>query len=266
MKKTLLLTLLLSGITTLSSCNVDYTYVIRVGASATPHAEILQQIKPIVKEYGYKLKIIEFKDYNFPNFGLEDGDLDANYFQHITYLNEFNQRYNTHLSSVANVHYEPLGIYSGKKKSLSAISNNDKVIVPNDPTNEARALLLLEQEGLITLDQNAGINATKHDIISNPYSLDIYELSADMIAGVRTDGAYAVIPGNYAIGAKLNISDALAIEDSTGIAATAYANVIAVKEGNEDTDKTNILKQALLSQTAKDYIVSKYAGAVIPLF
>ena len=267
MKKTLLLTTLLLSVTALSSCQqVDPEFLIKVGASATPHAEILNQVKKSLKQDGYTLKVIEYTDYIIPNIALEDGEIDANYFQHITYLNEFNESYNTHLVSVASVHYEPLGIYAGKKKSLDQISNGDKIFIPNDLTNGGRALYLLEKAGLIELDENAGVKATKYDIKSNPLNLNIVELNAELIAPSRHDAAYAVINGNYAISNNINVSDALEIEDSSGLAVTAYANVIAVKEGNEESPKIQALKKALLTTSVRDYIINKYKGSVVPLF
>lgn len=237
-----------------------------VGATATPHAEILEQVKPLLKEEGYELDIKVFSDYVLPNTALEDGELDANYFQHITYLNEFNTSHNTHLVSVGNVHYEPFGLYAGSKNNLDNIALGDKILVPNDATNEARALLLLEQEGLISLKDDAGINATKLDIEDNPYNLEIVEIAAEQIPNLRDEGAFAVINGNYAIGAGLSVSDALAVESSEGTAAQAYANVLAVKEGNQENEKILALYEALTSDTIKNYIESTYAGSVVALF
>lgn len=264
--KTLLLSFIVVGATAgLTSCGSDENTIV-VGASSSPHSEILEQVKPILAEQGYTLDIKTFADYILPNTTLEDGELDANYFQHITYLNNFNEEHGTHLVSVGNVHYEPFGVYAGSKNDLSSIANGDKIIVPNDTTNEARALLLLEEQGLITLKENAGINATKNDIVSNPYNLDIVEMNAEIIAGVRDDAAFAVINGNYAIAAGLKVSDAIAVESSTGKAAEAYANVLAVKEGNENSPKIKALYEALTSATIKDFISTKYEGSVVALF
>ena len=254
-------------IASLASCNqTNDEFTIIVGASAAPHAEILEVTKDILKEKGYTLEIKTFADYITPNTALEDSEIDANYFQHITYLNNFNKEYNTHLVSVGNVHYEPFGIYSGSKNNLSNISNGDTILVPNDSTNEARALLLLEQVGLIDVDDNAGIYATKKDIIDNPYNINIVEMNAELIPGVKDDGAFAVINGNYAISAGLKVSDALAIEASDGQAANAYANVLAVKEGNKTNPKIVALYEALTSATVKDFINEKYNGSVVSLF
>lgn len=266
MKKGLLFILSICFIGGVSSCSSSSSATIVVGASFSPHAEILEQVKPLLKEQGYTLKIKTFSDYILPNTSLQDEELDANYFQHITYLNEFNIEHNTTLVSVGSIHYEPFGIYPGKKNSLSEISNNDVILVPNDKTNEARALLLLEEQGLITLRKDAGINATKNDIVSNPYSLDIKEINAELIPSLREDGAFAIINGNYAISAGISISSSLALEKSDGIAATNYANVLAVKEGNENEAKIKALYEALTSSKIKDYINQTYLGAVIPLF
>ena len=266
MKKiNLLLSLISIASTSLVSCGND-EYTIVVGASAAPHAEILQVVKPILKEKGYKLKIKTFADYIIPNTSLEDGELDANYFQHITNLIQFNKEHKTHLVSVGTIHYEPFGIYAGSKNDLSKISTGDKIIVPNDATNEARALLLLEEQGLIDVKDDAGIYATKNDIISNPYNLNIIEMNAELITGIKDDGAFAVINGNYAISAGLKVSDALAVESTTGTASIAYANILAVKQGDENSPKIKALYEALTSATVKDYINETYSGSVVALF
>ena len=251
---------------TLTSCGGNDEYTIVVGASAAPHAEILEVCKPILQEQGYTLKIKTFADYIIPNTSLEDEEINANYFQHITYLNDFNLEHGTHLVSVGAVHYEPFGIYAGSKNDLSKVANGDKVIVPNDATNEARALLLLEEQGLIDLKDDAGIKATKNDIVSNPYNLDIIEMNAEIIASVKDDAAFAIINGNYAITAGLKVSDALAIESSEGMAATAYGNVLAVKEGHENDAKIKALYEALTSASVKEYINKTYSGSVVALF
>ena len=250
----------------ITSCGGNDEYTIVVGASAAPHAEILEVCKPILSEQGYTLKIKTFADYIIPNTSLEDGELDANYFQHITYLNDFNVEHGSHLTSVGAVHYEPFGIYAGSKNDLSKVANGDKIIVPNDATNEARALLLLQEQGLIHLKEDAGIKATKNDIVSNPYNLDIIEMNAEIIASVKDDAAFAIINGNYAITAGLKVSDALAIEDSKGLAAEAYGNVLAVKEGNENNPKIKALYEALTSASVKEYINNTYSCSVVALF
>lgn len=246
--------------------------VITVGATPAPHAEILEQIKDILADEGYTLDIVEFNDYILPNTSLESGDLDANYFQHITYLNDFNAENGTHLVSAAEIHYEPFGLYAGQTTSLDDLKAKldggeaVTIAVPNDTTNEARALLLLEQEGIIELDPNAGITATILDVTSKPENLTIQELEAAQLPRVLTDVDAAVINGNYAIEAGLSSADALATESSDGDAAQAYVNVLAVREGTENDPKIQALVKALQSQTVKDYIDSTYDGAVVPLF
>lgn len=256
--------------TTTPESSADTT--ITVGASPTPHAEILSQIKDILADEGYTLDIVEFNDYILPNTSLESGDLDANYFQHITYLNDFNAENGTHLVDAADIHYEPFGLYAGKTTSLddlkAALNNGEAVTiaVPNDTTNEARALLLLEQEGIIELDPNAGITATILDITTKPENLTIQEIEAAQVPRVLPDVDAAVINGNYAIEAGLSTADALATESSEGDAAQAYVNVLAVREGTENDPRIQALVKALQSQTVKDYIDNTYNGAVVALF
>ena len=239
--------------------------VIKVAASATPHAELLEQAKPILTEQGYDLQVTVFDDYVQPNEVVESGDFDANYFQHIPYLDSFNEEKGTHLVNAGGIHYEPFGIYPGTKSDLSAVAEGDSIAVPNDTTNEARALLLLQDNGLITLKEGAGLNATVNDITDNPYNLDIVELEAAQIPRVLPEVAYAVMNGNYALEAGYSVAkDALAYESSDSEAAKTYVNVIAVKEGNENADKVKALVEALKSDAIKDYINSTYDGAVIP--
>ena len=239
--------------------------VIKVAASATPHAELLEQAKPILTEKGYDLQVTVFDDYIQPNEVVEGGDFDANYFQHIPYLDSFNEEKGTHLVNAGGIHYEPFGIYPGTKSDLSAVAEGDSIAVPNDTTNEARALLLLQDNGLITLKEGAGLNATVNDITDNPYNLDIVELEAAQIPRVLPEVAYAVMNGNYALEAGYSVAkDALAYESSDSEAAKTYVNVIAVKEGNENADKVKALVEALKSDAIKDYINSTYDGAVIP--
>lgn len=246
--------------------------VISVGASPAPHAEILEQIKDTLANEGYELDIVEFNDYILPNTSLESGDLDANYFQHITYLNDFNAENGTHLVDVADIHYEPFGLYAGKTPTLEELQTKldggeaVTIAVPNDTTNEARALLLLQQEGIIELDPEAGITATILDITHKPESLTIQEIEAAQVPRVLPDVDAAVINGNYAIEAGLSTADALATESSEGDAAQAYVNVLAVREGTENDPKIQALAQALQSQTVKDYIDNTYDGAVVALF
>ena len=239
---------------------------IKIGATPAPHAEILEVVKPILAEQNINLEITVFNDYVTPNTAVEDGSLDANYFQHITYMNGFNESDGTHLVSVGNVHYEPLGLYAGKASTVADLTDGAQIAVPNDTTNEARALLLLQQEGLITLKEGAGINATKADIVENPKNLDIVELEANQLPVRLQDVDMAVINGNYAIDAGLNVADALAIEDSEGEAGTAYANVLVVKEGHENDDAIQALYTALCSDEVRTYMEETYGGAVVPLF
>ena len=240
--------------------------VITVGATPAPHAEILEVAKEVLAEEGYTLEITEFDDYIMPNDAVEEGELDANYFQHITYMNQFNADNGYHLVSVGSIHYEPFGIYAGKTASLEELADGAQVAIPNDATNGGRALLLLEQEGLITLKEGAGITATVNDIVDNPKNLEIVELEARLLPDSLKDVDLAVINGNYAIDAGLKIADALAIESAEGEAATAYANVLTVKEGNEESEGVQALLAALESDEVKTFIEETYDGAVVPLF
>ena len=249
-----------------SDDNNTEAVTIKIGATPAPHAEILEVVKPILAEQNINLEITVFNDYVTPNTAVEDGSLDANYFQHITYMNGFNESDGTHLVSVGNVHYEPLGLYAGKASTVADLTDGAQIAVPNDTTNEARALLLLQQEGLITLKEGAGINATKADIVENPKNLDIVELEANQLPVRLQDVDMAVINGNYAIDAGLNVADALAIEDSEGEAGTAYANVLVVKEGHENDDAIQALYAALCSDEVRTYMEETYGGAVVPWF
>ena len=239
---------------------------LKVGASPAPHAEILAVVKELLAEEGINLEIVEFTDYIQPNTAVENGSIDANYFQHITYMNDFNESDGTHLVSAAEVHYEPFGLYAGKTDSLDALADGAQIAVPNDATNEGRALLLLEQEGLITLKEDAGLTATKADIAENPKNLEIVELEASQLPSRLADVDLAVINGNYAIDAGLKVADALAVEAADGEAATAYVNVLAVKEGNENSPAIQALAQALCSDEVKTFMEETYGGAVVPVF
>ena len=240
--------------------------VLKVGATPAPHAEILEAVKDLLAEQGITLEIVEFNDYIQPNLAVENGELDANYFQHITYMNEFNVSDSTHLVSAAGIHYEPLGLYAGKAASIDELADGAQIAVPNDTTNEARALLLLQQAGLITLKEGAGITATKADIAENPKNLDIVELEAAQITSRLADVDLAVINGNYAIDAGLKVADALAVESADGEAAQAYVNVLTVKEGHENDPAILALVEALQSDTAKTFMEETYQGAVVPMF
>ena len=248
------------------SAPVAEKVTIKVGATPAPHAEILEIAKDVLAEQGIELEIVEFNDYIQPNLAVESGELDANYFQHITYMNEFNVSDGTHLVSVAEIHYEPFGLYAGKTNAIADLADGAQIAVPNDTTNEARALLLLEQEGLITLKEGAGITATKADIAENPKNLDIVELEASQLPVRLADVDMAVINGNYAIDAGLKVSDALAVESADGTAATAYVNVLAVKEGKENDAVIQTLAQALCSDEVKAFMEETYGGAVVPVF
>jgi D-methionine transport system substrate-binding protein len=238
-----------------------------VAASPTPHAEILEVAKEVLAKEGYTLEIKVFTDYVQPNTATEDGSVDANYFQHVPYLDTFNAENKTHLVPVLAVHYEPFGIYPGTKADLADIAEGDIITIPNDGSNRARALLLLEAEGLITLKDGVGMEATKLDITENPMNLKITEMEAAQIPNVRDSAALAVINGNYALQAGLNAGiDALAVEDSASISATTYANIIVVKEGNENSEKIKALVDAVLSDAVFNYIVETYSGAVVPIF
>lgn len=239
---------------------------IRVGASITPHAEILNVVKPILAEQGYDLEVVEYTDYVLPNTATESGELDANYFQHQPYLDDFNAQNGTHLVSVAAIHYEPFAIYAGKSDSLENIADGATIAVPNDGTNEARALLLLEAQGLIKLREDAGFTATKLDIEENPKNLDIVEMEAAQLPRVLPDVDFAVINGNYAIQGGLKVADALASESVESESAQTYANVLVVKEGNENNSAILALVDALKTEEVRKFIEDTYEGAVVPMF
>lgn len=238
---------------------------IKVGASPAPHAEILEAAAAILEKAGYKLIIVEYTDYVQPNLALDAGELDANYFQHLPYLEQFNSERGTKLISAAAIHYEPFGIYAGKTASLDALADGAKVAVPNDATNEARALLLLEAQGLIKLTEGVGLNATKTDIKDNPKNLEILEIEAAQVPRSLQDVDIAVVNGNYAIEAGLKVSDALVAEDTASIAATTYGNIVAVQEGKENDDAIKALVEALSGAEVKAFIEGTYEGAVVPL-
>lgn len=273
MKKLLSLALIVTlAVSTLTACGSANTAVgnetkIIVGASSTPHAEILNAVKALIEEKGYTLEVKEFSDYVLPNTALENGELLANFFQHAPYLENFNAEQGTHLVNVAGVHFEPFGIYSKQITSLDELKEGDKVAVPNDTSNEARALLLLEANGLLTLKEGVGVTATTKDIIENPKNLQFVELEAAQIPRSLPDVALAVINGNYAIQAGLSVnSNAIATEDVASLAAETYENILVVKEGNENDDRVKVLIEALTSETAKKFIEEKYDGAVVPTF
>ena len=221
---------------------------LKIGASPAPHEEILQVVKEILAGQGITLEIVEFTDYIQPNEAVESGDIDANYFQHITYMNDFNTEQGTHLASVAEIHYEPMGIYAGRVASLTDLPDGAEIGVPNDPTNGGRALLLLQEQGLITLPEDAGLKPTVLDIVDNPHNFKITEMEAAQLPRSLDSLDVAVVNGNYAIQAGLKMSDALAIESAEGTAGTAYVNVLTVKEGRENETAIQALAEAMKSQ------------------
>ena len=238
---------------------------IKVAASATPHAEILEEAKPILEKEGWDLEVTVFDDYVQPNLVVESGDFDANYFQHIPYLDNFNEEQGTHLVNAGGIHYEPFGIYPGTKKTLDDLEDGDTIAVPNDTTNEARALLLLPDNGVITLKDGAGLEATVKDIEENPKNIQIEELEAAQVSRVKDEVAFVVLNGNYALQAGYSVSkDSIAHETSDSEAAKTYVNIIAVKEGNEDNEAVKALVDVLKSDEIKDYINETYDGAVVP--
>lgn len=270
MKKLIsLLMISVIGLALVTGCAAKGTddKTIVVGASPTPHAEILAVAKEVLKEEGYTLEVKEFTDYVQPNLTLQNKELDANYFQHLPYLEDFNVKNNTDLVSAGAIHYEPLGLYPGKVKALDAIANGATIAIPNDTTNEARALLLLQTIGLIKLDASAGLEATPKDVTENPKNLVFKELEAAQLARSLQDVDLAVINGNYAIEAGLNVgTDALAKEEKDSLAAQTYANIIAVRKGEENSEKTKALMKALTSEKVKTFIEETYKGAVVPIF
>lgn len=238
---------------------------IKIAASATPHAEILEKAKPLLEKKGYKLEIKVFDDYVQPNQVVESGEFDANYFQHIPHLESFNKEKGTHLVNAGGIHYEPFGIYSGKKKSLDEIAKGDSIAVPNDTTNEARALQLLQDNGIIKLKDGVGLEATVNDIVDNPYDVKIVELEAAQVARVVDETAFVVLNGNYALQAGFSVGkDSIASEKADSEAAQTYVNIIAVKEGNENKDSIKALVEVLKSDEIKEYINETYDGAVVP--
>ena len=268
MKKFIALVLALSLVVCIAAgCSKKDGKTIRVGASVTPHAEILEVAKELLAEEGYTLEITEFNDYVLPNTSVEDEELDANYFQHRKYLADFNEENGTHLVEVVPVHYEPFGLYAGKTAAVADLAEGATIAVPNDGTNEARALMLLEAQGLIKLNEEAGFTATKLDIVENPLNLDIQELDAAQLVRALEDVDMAVINGNYAIQGGLNAGkDALAVEDKDSEAIQTYANVLVVKEGNEKDEGILALAKALQSEEVKAFIEENYEGAVIAMF
>ena len=269
MKKRVL-SILLTGVlawTTLTACGSKEagSGTLKIAASATPHAEILEQAKPILEKQGINLEITVFDDYVLPMTVVESGELDANYFAHVPYVDSFNEEQGTHLVNAGGIHYEPFGIYPGTKKSLDEVSDGDTIAIPNDTTNEARALLLLQDNGLIQLKEGVGLTATVQDIAENPHNLQLKELEAAQVARVREEVAYVVLNGNYALASGLSVGrDSIAYESNDSTAAQTYVNIIAVKEGNEKNEGIQALVKVLQSDEIKEFIRTKYDGAVVP--
>ncbi|MDN6639173.1 MAG: MetQ/NlpA family ABC transporter substrate-binding protein [Tetragenococcus sp.] len=245
----------------------DDNETITVGASSTPHAEILNQAEDELADEGYDLEVEVFDDYVLPDQALADGDLDANYFQHEPYLDNFNDENDTDLVPAAQIHFEPLGLYPGQTESIDDLEDGAEIAIPNDATNGARALLLLEEAGLIELSDDSGVTATTQDIEENPKDLEITELEASQIARTVEDVDLAVINGNYAVEGGFDVQDdALEIEEEGSEAADTYANIVAVRNGDEDDPAIEALIEAMQSDQVKDYMDEEYQGAVVPLF
>ena len=239
--------------------------VIRVGASPSPHAEILEFAKDQLAEKGYTLEIVEFTDYVMPNVALTEGDLDANFFQHTPYLTNYNESNGTDLVSACKVHFEPMGLYSETLTDVAAVSEGSKVGVPNDPTNEARALNLLEAQGLVKLREGAGLNATPLDIEENPLKLEFVELEAAQLPRNLSEFAIAAINGNYAIEAGI-LDKGIVNESSDSASAQEYANILAVRNGELESEKTKALVEVLGSDATREYINTQYQDQFIPVF
>jgi len=270
MKKKLLSVVLVAALAvgTLTACGSKESAedkVIKVAASATPHAEILEQAKAALADKGYDLQVTVFDDYVQPNLVVNSEEFDANYFQHVPYLDSFNEEQKTDLVNAGGIHYEPFGIYPGTKSSLDDVADGDVIAIPNDTTNEARALLLLQDNGLLTLKDGVGLTATVNDIVDNPKNISFEELEAAQVARVIGEVAYVVLNGNYALEAGLSVGkDSIAYESSDSEAAKTYVNIIAVKNGHENDAKIKALVEVLKSDAIVDYINSTYDGAVVP--
>lgn len=265
MKKTLSITVLLASLL-LNGCGTKNTIEdknIVVGASTTPHAEILKEAEAYIKSKGYSLEIVEFDDYILPNEGVSDGSLDANYFQHLPYLEDYNKEKGTNIVNAGKIHFEPLSVYS-KTETLVNVKKNAAVGIPNDTTNGGRALKLLESLGLIELDQTKGNLVTKNDITSNPHNFQIIEFKADILPAQLADLDYAVINGNYALSSGV-IEYLLpnSSEDSSSEGASTYANIIACQSGNENSEAIKILLESLRQDNIKQFIEETYKGTVL---
>lgn len=245
-----------------TGCQKEEDKVIKVGASPTPHAEILKEVEKELQDRGYQLEIVEFNDYVQPNLSLDSGDLDVNYFQHQPYLDKFNEEKGTKIVPVVAIHFEPLGLYAGKKNKIADLKKGDRIAVPNDTTNEARALQLLQAQGLIELKDGAGLTASKHDIVKNPLELNIVELDAAIIPRVIGDYEVAVINGNFALGSGLSSETLIVSEDSGSEAAKRYANILAARSGDEKSEKIKVLVEVLRSDKIRQFIETTYQGVV----
>ena len=237
-----------------------------MGASPSPHAEILNAVADELKSEGYELKVVEYNDYVQPNVALDAGDLDANYFQHLPYLENYNDENGTDLVSAGAIHFEPMGLYAGKSSDINNVPDGAKIAVPSDATNEARALLLLQDQGVIKLKDGVGLEATANDIEENPHNIQLVEVEAAAVPRSLEDSDFAVINGNYALSAGLDTSTTLASESADSEAAQTYANIVAVRKGDENSEKTQALIKALTSDTARKFIEEQYKGSVIPVF
>ena len=264
-------TVILGGALLIAGCGNDNSkqaasngkQVLKIGATAVPHAEILEQVKPILAKDGIDLQITEFTDYNTPNLALGDKEIDANFFQHVPYMDEFAKAHNLPLVSAGGVHLEPMGLYSRQIKDLKDLPKGAKIAIPNDPTNGGRALLLLQKEGLITLKDSSNILSTVQDIASNPNGYQFVELEAAQIPRSLDDVALAAINTNYALNAGLNPGkDALAIEAKD----SPYVNIVTVLKGNENDPRIKKLMEALHTPEIKKFIEDKYQGAIVPAF
>lgn len=272
MKKILVLFVVLAALVSVCCAFAADTVTVKIGASPSPHAEILKELKPILAEKGIDLEIVEFTDYVLPNTALEDGSIDMNFFQHTPYLDDFNAKYKENNSKwidlvpLLKVHFEPMGIYGGKSSDINNVPEGAKIAVPNDTTNEARALLLLESLGIITVKEGVGLEATAKDIVDNPKKIELVEMEAAQLPRILPDVDFAVINGNYAIDAGLTADDMLAAESSDSEAAQLYGNVIVVREDLADNEVYQTVVDAIQCDEIRDFINNEYAGAVIPMF
>jgi len=267
----ILFALLITVMMTLSACNGGETTepglsTLRVGAAPAPHAEILHYVVPAMLEKGIQLEVVEYTDFLVPNTALDAGDIDANFFQHMPYLETFNEENGTDLSPVTGVHFEPLGIYPGRLSSFENIPEDAQLAIPSDPTNGARALNLLEREGLITLDPGAGLAATPRDITDNPYNVHIVEVEAPQLPRILPDVDFAVINGNYALESGIDFADALAIEDRNSPAAQRYTNYLVARANMVNDDYIQALAEVLNSNAVRSFIETRYHGRVVPTF